>query len=217
MRGKNEDALNRNIWNSEGPLPDHALSSLAEINELALELLAACAAQEDGARKPAMLLDLRELWSRQTMVQRRRLAHCPYLLVDAGFGSFHRWPYAAHQVRDGVGALSWFGIGRAERLASLIMMFAWHLSRTHRLAARLLVGASDDAVDALAALTVRQVEECLDRAVAWLEPRWCENSVTWRRLLDAAASDDSTKLDQARLYGVQLMAGSVWHAENRPK
>lgn len=217
MRGHNEDDLNRNIWNAEGPLPPHALSSLAEINEFALELLAARAVREDGVRKPAMLSDLKDLWTRQTMAQRRRLAHCPYLLVDAGFGSFHRWPYAAHQVRDGAAALSWFGAGRAERLANPIMIFAWHLSRTHRLAARLLLGASDDAVDALAALTVRQVEECLDRAVAWLEPRWADSPPTWRRLLESAASEDATKMDQARLYGVQLMAGSVWAAENKPK
>ena len=207
-----EELAARGAWRADGPLTPSILGSLAEINELTLELLAARASRESALPgRPPLLVDLGELWRAQTPLQRRRLAHCPYLLIDAGFADLTRWSARAPEVRDS--DASWFGGEEGVRLAGLVMIYAWHVARMHRPAARLLLGMSDDCASLIASMTVRQLGDCLERASYWIRPRWAERAGVWRHLLVAAATQDDARFEQVRLRGLQLMASEVWQAD----
>src|SRR5215472_11042885 len=71
-------------------LAPETLTSLAELNEFGLAVLAEQAAAR--AAQPSLLLrQIGELWGALDRPARRRAAACPYLLLDAGFADPGRW------------------------------------------------------------------------------------------------------------------------------
>lgn len=193
---------------------DPSLQPLVEINELALELMAARAAGEP-AGLPAILRESLDLWRALTPVQRRRLAGCPFLLVDIGFGEVPSTS-SRHGVRDSIGGTQWFAEAALPRLSYLTLTYAWHLVRSRRHATRIVLGLPDDCAAWLAALTLRQLGDCLERSPRFLRPRWADNPQVWRQLLSAAASSEPADFELARLRGIQLIAASYWPAALSP-
>lgn len=195
-----------------------AFAPLTDINELALELLARRAAGEP-AGLPPMLREPRDLWCALTATQRRRLAGCPFLLVDPGLG---REDGAPHRALDGVQDLAgdewWAGDESLARLAYLTLTYAWHLARTRPLAARVVLGLPNDCCAWLAELGLRELGECAERSPRRLRPRWPDSPAVWRHLLSAAASTDPAEFELARLRGMQLLAARHWPADpGRPR
>ena len=86
---------------------------------------------------------------------------------------------------------------------------AWHLARSQRKVARVILGMSQATADVISNYTLVQTMGLADVHPHWLQPRWPRHTRMWRDLLEAAAMDDSTILEQARLRGVQLLAAEV--------
>src|SRR5579863_6071863 len=83
-------------------------SPVAEINELMLEILRAAAHSE--RERPRLVAELAELWRGLDAGAQRRLARCPYVLLDAGFAAPERWERLMPEcgVMEGASARGYF-------------------------------------------------------------------------------------------------------------
>lgn len=195
----------------EGPLAAGVAGPVVEINRLALGLLALRSAAEPFPARPPLLAALAPLWAGLDRAAFERAAHCPCLLVEFDLEALLSGPRVAESGFAHPGS-SWFQGPAASRLAYLTMTHAWHLARLQPLAARLPLGLGDSASSRLAALSLPELGECLDRAgdLRWLRPRWDRQLEVWRELLSAAGSPEVERHEGLRLRGVQLMAGAFW-------
>jgi len=193
------------------------LSPVAEINQQMLALLSACAGAQQGggasaapARPlPRLVAGLRELWCRLDLQAQRRLALCPYLLLDGGFSAPERWERVSPGglgVMDGSGAGSYFCSHAGVALLRRTFVLAWHLARSNALAARILLGMSPDCVERIAACPLSQLEALAELGPVWVVPRWELQPQVWRQMLQAALADRAAVLRPVQLRGLQLLA-----------
>jgi hypothetical protein len=205
----------------EGGWDPALLLPVAEINEQLLEILRARAQSAAGAsaipglelRAPPRLLGaLEELWDALDGPARRRLAHCPYLLLDAGFAASERWersPLGVAGVMDAAGHGGYFGGRGGVALVRRTFVLAWHLARSNRMAARILLGMSVDCAERIAACPLAQLEALAELCPAWVVPRWELQPNIWRQLIQAALAERAAPLRAVQLRGLQLLAGAI--------
>ncbi|MBV9726243.1 MAG: hypothetical protein JO299_13870 [Gammaproteobacteria bacterium] len=188
------------------------LDSLAELNELALALLAEQAAVR-CAGASTLLPPFAELWRALDGVARRRAAACPYLLLDARFGEPACWrtPPGAAEVGDAATEryTPHFSVPAATEVARLVFFYAWHLARSQPAAARLLLGMPPATIAAISRHTLRQIQALAEAHPEWLRPRWPARVQVWRELLLAAGSGEAAQLERARLRGMTLLAAEA--------
>jgi hypothetical protein len=185
------------------------LESLTELNEIALALLAEQALLPGAPG--ALLREVAAAWSGLDAAARRRAAACPYLLLDAGFSERERWrAFTPGEAGRGGGA-PFFSVPGTVEVARLTLTYAWHLTRSQSVAARLLLGIPPACGALIAALTLRQIHTLAEHHPQWLRPRWPSHPLWWRALLSAAACGEPNVLERVRLHGLTLLA-----AEPRP-
>jgi hypothetical protein len=184
------------------------LEPLAELNLEVLEALAGAAA---GLRWP---------WRALGEAARQRLAHCPFLLVDAAFARPELW---AALPRPGVHEALPASAGSALRgppatslvtplgtpLLRRVLLFAWHLARANRLAARIALGMSAPCAGLVAACRFADLEALAERRPAWIRPRWDNRPEIWQAWLGAAAEESPRGLENLQLWGLQMLAAEV--------
>ncbi len=186
------------------------LDPVAEINEQMLECLRRMAADdaappESGA--PRLVTLLREDWRRVDAKAQRRLSACPCLLLDAGFAQPQRWQALACPGVMEAGVRGGYFSGRGGvALVRRTLVFAWHLARSNRLGARLILGMSAPAAERVAASRLADLEAVAELAPDWIVPRWERQPNVWRQLLGAACRGQPLLLRQAQLRGLQLLA-----------
>ena len=194
-------------------LRGETLESLTELNEETLELLAA---QARATPDSAQLQQVAGLLQNLDAPGRRRAAACLYLLIDAGFSEPQCWRRAPPRRAD-PGEAAFFSVPGALPFAHGVFAFAWHLSRCHEPAARLLLGMPAEGVPLLARHTLREVRALADAQARWLRPRWWTRPGLWRELLRAAAGADDPALQRVRLHGQALLAAALYRgARARP-
>lgn len=200
------------IWVPEALLEDETFAPVVEINEQALAALQQLALAGEGSRWP-LLRELRSLWQELDGAALGRAARCPYVLLDAGFADPCRWLAArGREVCDVQRPEALFAPREALPIARLLLIYAWHLARTRRLAARFVLGMSASGAEALAGCTLAQITRVAEGRPDWLVPRWPQRLDAWRQLLQAALGDESAGLEQAQLRGLQMLAGEAWRA-----
>jgi len=193
------------------------LAPIIETNERLLQWLhvTACAGlaappragAPTGARELVHVL-LHE-WRALDAAAQRRLARCPYLLLDAGFAEPARWQapvgLAVHEVAPPARApervspdADWVALARRT------LLLGWHLARAQPLAARVLLGMSPASAECIAACGLSELE-ALAEAVAPVAPRWERQPQIWRQLLQASHAAGEA-LRRAQLRGLQLLA-----------
>jgi hypothetical protein len=193
------------------------LAPIAEINERMLERLRD-AALADAANRPPLVAQLQSEWSALDVQAQRRLAHCPYLLLDAGFGDTRRWPYggspAVHESAaeplpcgQGVGYLAnpeWRALVRRT------LVLGWHLARASPICARVLLGMSPGTAERIGATALSELDMLAEQGARWIAPRWEAQPAVWRQLLRASrATERELRLTQLR--GLQLLAAvAAW-------
>jgi hypothetical protein len=193
------------------------LAPVAEINEQMLESLrrlaarpvvdAATAGERMPRRRPGLLDALRAEWCGLDSAALRRLAACPYLLLDAGFAQPQRWERSATPyVMDTPASGGYFCDDSGVALVRRTLVLAWHLARSNRLCARIVLGMHALSADRIAASRLRDLETLAALAPGWIAPRWEQQPHIWRQLIGAACQHDPSKLRQAQLRGVQLLA-----------
>lgn len=175
---------------------DH-LEAVYELNERCLELFAA--QYNEGPT---------DLWRNLDEAVLRRAARCPFLLADVNLHVDSWWT----QVKAGTAQLTnneapadALQIRREGALANEVLQLAWRTSRSDARTAALLLGVSPGVATIVASLTLAQVRrialECGDQ----LRPRWQNNHNYWRHLVDAASSGLERTIEDAHLYGLQLL------------
>ena len=188
------------------------LASLAELNEQFVDILAVQAMTSTSSHEHSLVQELRPLLMVLDLAGRRRVASCPYLLVDAGFADPQRWIWArGYHVRDAerMPPEQYLAVPQAIALARLVFTYSWHLARTHSSAARMLLGMAGRTSETLSTYTLCQITELAELHPHWLQPRWPAHSRMWRELLGAAMKGEGLHLEQARMRGLQLLAAQV--------
>ncbi|HEX4050853.1 MAG TPA: hypothetical protein VHY19_08265 [Steroidobacteraceae bacterium] len=197
------------------------LAPVIEINERLLERLHAQACARQAARghecatseAPELVQALLLEWCELDAAAQRRLAQCPYLLLDAGFAEPARWQavvggLAVHE--DGperreraplVADPSWVALRRRT------LLLGWHLARAQPLAARVLLGMSPASAECIAARRLTELEELAEGA-GRMAPRWERQPQVWRQLLRASRAAGE-QLRWTQLRGLQLLAGEA--------
>jgi hypothetical protein len=186
---------------------------ISELNMRFLELFAGAASGSASAMRTPIVLELRAEWRQLPRAGLQRLATCPYLLVDAAFAAPAHWrELLTGAVQDAARApVSVDAVGTD--LVRRTLVLAWHLSRANPLAACIRLGMSQECIELIAARSLHQLEAVADTRPTWVRPRWENRVEVWRQLLYAACDDQSTRLRQLQLRGLQLLAGSM---VNRP-
>lgn len=189
------------------------LASLVEINERYLDVLVTQSASGGLARTHALLQHLRPLLTAMNAAARRRAATCPYLLADVGFADVARWiaPRAEGALEPVLSVAEPDAVitPQVTALTRLVFIYAWHLSRTHVSAARMVLGMPAPTTEILRGYTLRQITDLAESNPQWLQPRWPYHLRMWRELLCGAIEGEGDPLDQARMRGVQLLAAEA--------
>jgi len=186
------------------------LAPVAEINEQMLEVLRLMAADDEALEArpaPKLVSTLREQWRRLDVKAQRRLSTCPYLLLDGGFAQVGRWERALHAgVMDAPVRSGYFAGRGGVVLIRRMLVLAWHLARSNRLMAGVILGMSPPSAERIARTLLRDLEAVAELAPAWIIPRWEQQPVVWHQLITAACSEHPSWLRQAQLRGLQLLA-----------
>ena len=189
------------------------LAPVAEINEQMLECLRSVAletaalADPDSATTPRLVLQLREHWRGLDGKAQRRMAACPYLLLDAGFAQPQRWDWMAGAAVMDASVRGGYFSGRAGvALVRRTLVLAWHLARSNRVTARVILGMSALSAERIAASRLADLEALAELAPGWIVPRWEQQPNVWRQLIAAACRGQPLLLRQAQLRGLQLLA-----------
>ncbi|MFI4867956.1 MAG: hypothetical protein ACHQDD_01215 [Steroidobacterales bacterium] len=190
------------------------LAPVAEINEQMLECLRRMAVDdapaESGGGAPRLVTLLREDWRRLDANAQRRLSACPCLLLDAGFAQSQRWDAVACPGVMDAGVRGGYFSGRSGvALVRRTLVFAWHLARSNRVAARVILGMNARSAERIAASRLADLEAVAELAPGWIVPRWERQPNVWRQLLGAACRGQPLMLRQAQLRGLQLLARAV--------
>jgi len=183
------------------------LVPVIEINELMLEVVRA-AAGASGPRPP-VIEALREQWLALDGASQQRLARCPYLLLDAGFAAPARWEQAVFNrgVMDAAGSRGCFGSRAGIALVRRSLLFAWHLARSNRLSARIVLGMSPACAERIASTALRELEALAEIGPEWIAPRWADQPVIWRQLIRAALAGQEA-FGRVQSRGWQLLAAA---------
>ncbi|HWG76389.1 MAG TPA: hypothetical protein VN660_06300 [Steroidobacteraceae bacterium] len=193
------------------------LAPIFEINERLLERLhaEACASlaarghQSAAGAISVLVQALLPEWCALDAAAQRRLAQCPYLLLDAGFAEPARWQavssLAVHEAdaprrecADGLLDPLWLALRRRT------LLLGWHLARAQPLAARVLLGMSPASAECIAARRLDELEE-LAEGIGHMAPRWERQPQIWRQLLRAGQAAGE-QLRWTQLRGLQLLA-----------
>jgi hypothetical protein len=190
-----------------------ACDSLVELNAQCLELLSE-QARTQPPHASACLRPIAELWPTLDAGARRRAASCPYLLLDAGFSDPIRWCwFEDRQVNDVAPKpyKSFFTVPRASAVTQQVFMYAWHLAQSHDVTAQILLGIPMHCTHLIGGCTLPRIHELAEQHPDWISPRWVNQVKVWRGLLLAAASGEVVALENARMHGLQIIAGE-WRA-----
>jgi hypothetical protein len=182
------------------------LAPVAEINQQLLERLRLMA-QQEAPQPPRLVAMLREDWRRLNPAALRRLCGCPYLLLDAGFAQPQRWEsIGSAGVMESTARTGYFAGTGGVGLVRRALVLAWHLARSNRVTARVILGMSAQSAERIAAARLADLEALAELAPTWIVPRWEQQPNVWRQLLAAGCRAQPQLLRQAQLRGLQLLA-----------
>jgi hypothetical protein len=179
------------------------LDPVREINEQVVDMLCeAAAAAGDGSA--GLLAVVRGEFLQAPAAARRRLANCPYLLLDAGFGESARWARPPG-VRDApAGAAARPGVDCGVGLARRALVLGWHLARSNRLAARVALGMTPACAELVGGLRLTDLEAFAETDRGCVRLRWESRPELWRPLLRAALAERPATLTGLTLAGLQM-------------
>lgn len=206
-----------------GSWDDALLAPIIELNEQTLELLKAMAdpGNNDGSNDgsagasalgrrvaPRLVQVLRDDWQRLDARAQRRLAACPYLLLDAELSQLERWQrLLSGGVMDAPARGGGYFSGRAGvALIRQMLLLVWHLARSNRLMAGVTLGLSAPVAERIASSRLKDLDAIAELCPGWILPRWEQQPMVWRQLMSAARSEHPLSLRHAQLRGLQLLA-----------
>jgi hypothetical protein len=188
------------------------LQPIADINQRMLEGLQALALAGSPAgerRLPRLVTLLGEDWRGLEPLTLQRLALCPYLLMDAGFGAPEFWErLPASTVRDAPAYGAYFAGPEGVALVRRTLLLGWHLARSNRLGARVLLGMDARSAEHIAGIRLQDLDALAEGGASWIVPRWQQQPLVWRQMFRAARRGAAAQLRLVQLRGLQLLAAS---------
>ena len=184
-----------------GGAPQGALCD--PIVELNAEILDAFAGTAPG---------LRWQWRGLGAAARLRLAHCPFLLADAGFARPEIWAnLPSVGVHEAVPLRTLLATRNslATPLLRRVLLLAWHMARTDRAGACIALGMSVPCARVVAGCRLADLEALAERRSAWIRPRWDDRPDVWHAWLNAAAQNSPYDLERLQMWGLQMLAADV--------
>jgi hypothetical protein len=189
------------------------LAPVAEINQQMLACLRQMALDEppdNASSAPRLVTLLRADWRRLDASAQRRVAACPYLLLDAGFAQPQHWEHWEQApcagVMDASSQRGYFSGRDGVALVRRTLVLAWHLARANRVSGRVILGMSALSAERIAAARLADLEALAELGPGWIVPRWEAQPPVWRQLIDAGCRGQPLLLRQAQLRGLQLLA-----------
>jgi hypothetical protein len=165
---------------------------------------------EHAPDAPRLVTLLRADWRRLDASAQRRVAACPYLLLDAGFAQPERWERwertPCPRVMDASSPRGYFSGRDGVALVRRTLVLAWHLARANRVTGRVILGMSALSAERIAAARLADLEALAELGPDWIVPRWEAQPSVWRQLIDAGCRGQPLVLRQAQLRGLQLLA-----------
>jgi len=209
--GKRRERETPGIRAGEEALLSSALESVQELNGRCLSLLQKTAREQPGGiprRLGSLVPQFRELDARGIA----SMARLPFLLVDFGFGKpkllGELLARAPSQLRFPPPRGSFPGQD-ATALARGVLILAQAVCRYHPAHAGVLLGLDSSLQARVARLRLPDLERLAEDNPHFLRLRWEDQVGTWQRLLKIADSTDPAVHHEFRLYGLQLIAGSL--------
>jgi hypothetical protein len=144
----------------------------------------------------------------------QQLALCPFLLLDARFADAAKWKpseavqgYAEPAISQGDRAT------RVITLARATCLLSWYLVRTDPVAARLVLGVSDECAAVIEHTGLADLQHIAARLVQhrWFKPRWHDRPDAWRRLIRLARTRPGRP---AATHALQLFLGDLIGVES---
>lgn len=159
---------------------------------------------------PRSIMDALSLLGRE---QRSALARTSYTLYSLGFDQASFWRAADTSAEELPTPSRYEPCTRQaqDSFCEVALFQAWHSAMSNPLAARVVYGMPDVAVEALRALSPWRVKRIAAQLSCALTPRWPANPRFWPDLVRFAASGDP-RLTMAQLLGNQLLAVELGRA-----
>jgi hypothetical protein len=188
----------------------YALEGIHSLNEKCLAAVAEAVSSDAGLPwLSAAIADHPELWWRlhRDVAAQRRAANVPVALLDLRFQQRRWWEGASRRQQSVDSKPRGNAIAHADILMREMLTLAWSVAREDYRASRLLFGMSDAVATSCAALLPHDIEEMAAQYADELRIRWENAPIYWSALLVAALENDSDKLRDIHLYGLQLLGG----------
>jgi len=166
-------------------LNEETLAPLFEVNQRLVELI------WNGVTSPPLCL--------ADMAVRKRLARCPFLLVDAGLSDPKEWPDIDPKSEG------FFRRDEAVALARMTFVFAWSMARTHREASCIVLGISPVSAAFIAGLGLASLQALAEDRWWSIKPRWVDRPEVWRRLAVPGGHARNSPLGPTGLRAFQLL------------
>lgn len=136
---------------------------------------------------------------------REQIALCPFLLIDASLSDATKWKLSEHAE-----SVPWHldGATRVLELARATCVLSWYVLRTDEVAARLILGVSQDCAALIAQCGLTELQQIAARLVEQraFKPRWHDRPDIWRQLIRLA---QTTPPKPVAIRGLQLFLGDL--------
>jgi hypothetical protein len=201
---------------SGAPPPDGwsglgAIAALHRLNARCIEMLADIARTESSLER-SMIYRESGLWSQMDQRACERAGSCPVLLLNLNFERLDYW----EKVCAGQGGISTsdarlalFTECQGAPLLREILTEVWRLGGSLPGAANLAFGMAPGVSTEISKLSVLAIDLKASSLYQGLRPRWEQNAVFWRQLLEASVGNDDEALSNVHLHCLQLLGSEL--------
>jgi len=185
-----------------------AIATLTELNTRCFAMLAEAAKGDKAAAQCGAIYRARDLWMQVDQRSCERAGRCPVLLLNLNFDDAVWWKRVSARPFAVLAPTTVPAFTREDGARTLlrdILMEVWRLGGALPSAGNLLFGLAPGISAEISKLSASEIEHIAINYAAELRPRWEDNGVFWRNLLEAVIGTDDEALFNVSLHCWQLL------------